>query len=227
MNGFDYFAGSLVKFGGTPYATVYTEGQNSDNYTPVYSLVTATGLGDPLTGNSVESASAFSRRTRPARFTARWRAISTASTHRRRPRRRLTTLSSPRAVRRPRILVLQRTANQLPVDWPVLAGKLPGADTLAGQIDAYRFISTTLVRGKYLKEVRGNSGRPPLLFSAARPIRSSTITPRSARPAAADVGADDAGARDALLHEHRGRQQRSRLPATPTSARGTAMSSSR
>lgn len=60
---------------------------------------------------------------------------------------------SPCAVNRP--TSLQRTANLMPVDWPVRSAVLPGADSLAGQIDAYRFISATLVRYKYLKEVSG------------------------------------------------------------------------
>ena len=155
-NGFDSLASTLVKFGATPYATVYAEGQNSDNYVPVYSLVTAAGLGDPLTGNSVESSSQFSQQAQTGTIHGTLaRNLNGLYTPSQTSQETFDTLIA-KGGSETEDFVLQRTANQLPVDWPVMAGKLAGADSLAGQIDAYRFISTTLVRGKYLKEVRGN-----------------------------------------------------------------------
>jgi hypothetical protein len=156
VNGFDYLAASLVKFGGTPYATVYKEGQDNKNYIPVYSLVTAAGLGDPLTGNTVESSSAFSQQAQTGTVHGTLaRNLNGLYTPSQTSQETYDTLIAKGGTET-EDFVLQRTANQLPVDWPVMAGKLPGADSLAGQIDAYRFISISLLRGKYLKEVRGN-----------------------------------------------------------------------
>ena len=151
----------LEQLGGTPALATYGSGQtNADtDYTPAYSLVTATGLGNPLAGPVAESSTAL--------IGSAGQTGTLAGTL---ERNNDAGLFTPGQINQEftgvliakggldNQSVINTQAVRAPVDWPAQsqATKLPGADSIDGQIAAYRFISLSLLRDKYAVGISGS-----------------------------------------------------------------------
>ena len=140
------FGGALEKLGGVPISTLNLYAPGS-----AYSFVTCLGCGNPLTGNSALSTTAYAQQgqtgtlhgilqrnlkglywpTRASQETAGSSAVSD--------------------------FTLDTITSQQPVEWPELSGNLlPGASSVAGQVSAYQYASYQLITQYYIKGAEGD-----------------------------------------------------------------------
>lgn len=150
----------LQQLGGTPAYTTYGNGQTSRDtaFTPAYTLVTASGLGNALAGTVAESSTVLL----PTH--AQTGTISGTL------ERGVSGLFTPGQVSQEftgaliarggldDLSVINRVAVQAPVEWPAQSASvlLSGADSIEGQIAAYRFISLSLLRDRYALGISGS-----------------------------------------------------------------------
>ena len=140
------FGGALEKLGGVPISTLNLYAPGS-----AYSFVTCLGCGNPMTGNSALSTTAYAQQgqtgtlhgilqrnlkglywpTRASQETAGSSAVSD--------------------------FTLDTITSQQPVKWPELSGNLlPGASSVAGQVSAYQYASYQLITQYYIKGAEGD-----------------------------------------------------------------------
>lgn len=156
-NGFLEFSHALAALGGTPNLTQSLLSPNS-----AYTFISSPGIGGPLTGNSVESTTVLAaqgqtgfvhgimqRNLNGLYMTSQVNQDSPAL------------YAAKGGVNDPEFK-LTETAVQQPVDWPSSSTTIlltqpnptcpscPGADTIAGQVSAYRFISYYLLNWYYM-----------------------------------------------------------------------------
>lgn len=151
---------ALWALGGTPAYTTYYGTQNNTN-TPnaAYTLVTASGLGNPLSGPAVESSTALL-----ATHGQTGTVIGTLE------RNGNAGLFTPGQINQEFTsvliskggldsqFILNTVALDAPVEWPAESQtvKLSGADSIQGQNSAYRFISHSLLSDKYAAGITGS-----------------------------------------------------------------------
>jgi hypothetical protein len=151
----------LEAVGGTPAYTTYGLSQSSTDtgYTPAYTLVTANGLGNPVSGPVVESSTVL--------LSSNGQTGTVAGTLERDTQNGFFTPGQINQEYTNLLIqkggldnefVLNTTALQAPVDWPAESATqlLPGADSLDGQMSAYRFVSLSLLRDRYAVGISGS-----------------------------------------------------------------------
>jgi hypothetical protein len=151
-NGFMEFSQAVQALNGTPNLTLSTGSTGS-----AYTLISSPGNGGPLNGAAVESTTALAAQGQsglvhgilqrnlnglflPAQTSQESQALFAVKGG----------TSSPD-------FKLTEAALQQPVDWPSSSQTtlLPGADSIAGQIAAYRYMSAVLLEYRYIKGVNG------------------------------------------------------------------------
>jgi hypothetical protein len=158
--GFGALSSALQQMGGTPAYATYGPGQNSTNTPlPAYTLVTATGLGNPQSGPVAESSTfLLSTHGQTGTISGTLERDNDAG------------LFTPGQINQEftsvlidkggldNAFVLNTTALTAPVDWPEESQtvQISGADSIAGQIGAYRFISLSLLNDKYVLGISGS-----------------------------------------------------------------------
>ena len=153
------FTTSLTALGGTPSLTTYPETGWNTTLTPAYSLVTAASLGNALSGPVAESSTVLlNDHGQTGTIMGTLQRTNTAG------------VFTPGDVNQvyPQMLIdnggldnqftTSTVALQQPVTWPALdqSNLLAGADSIAGQINAYRFISYSLLTNKYMVGASGS-----------------------------------------------------------------------
>jgi hypothetical protein len=153
------FTTALTSMGGTPSLTTYPATGWNSAVTSAYTLVTASGLGNALSGTVAESSTVLlndhgqtgtimgtlQRNNDGGLFTP-------ADTNQEYPQLLINNGGMDNQ------FVTTTVALQQPVAWPALdqSHLLPGADSIQGQIGAYRFISYSLLTNKYIVGASGS-----------------------------------------------------------------------
>ncbi|MBS1849896.1 MAG: Ig-like domain repeat protein [Acidobacteria bacterium] len=154
-NHYDTFRGIIESLGGSPRATLFWDFTNGGYHAnPAYTFMMGSGMGDPLTGHAVVSASAYADQGQTG-FVHGTLA------------RNINGLYQPYQSSQQKDddddktagpdFTLTKLGAYPPVAWPELSGnKMNGADSVAGQEAAYHYISYTLITNYYIDGAAGN-----------------------------------------------------------------------
>ena len=161
-NGFYEFAGELQAFGGTPniVQSLFTPGST-------YTLVTAPGIGGPLTGGDVESSSAFAAQGQTGFVHGiMQRNLNGLYQPHQTNQEPVSVFGAKGAFKSPEFKLTEAVLQQ-PVDWPSSStttllsqyncGNCLGANTIAGQVAAYKYMSYYLLNFYYMQGIAPNS----------------------------------------------------------------------
>lgn len=154
-NGYDRFRGIIESLGGSPRATLFWDfGTQAFHTKPAYTFIMGGGMGDPLSGNAVVSASAYAGQgqigfvhgTMARNINGLYQPYQTAQQKD----------DADDQAAGPDF-TLTKLGAYPPVAWPELSGTLmSGADSVAGQEAAYHHISYTLLTNYYIDGVSGD-----------------------------------------------------------------------
>ncbi len=147
--GFIDFTRVLEGLDGSARATLFTNNVNSQ----VYTFVTSLGLGDPLTGGSVQSSTAYSDSGQTGFVHG---ALSRNQNGLYSPTQTSQQINAADDAAAGPDYTLSKATIQQPVVWPEFGdAPISGADSAAGQTAAYRYISYTLITQHYIKGAAG------------------------------------------------------------------------
>ncbi len=140
------FGDALEKLGGVPISTLnlYTPGS-------AYSYVTCAGCGNPVTGYSALSTTAYAQQGQTGTLHGILERYLNGLFC---PMRASQETAGSSAVSD---FTLDTITSQQPVKWPELSGQpLPGASSVAGQVSAYQYASYQLITQYYIKGAQGD-----------------------------------------------------------------------
>jgi hypothetical protein len=152
-NGFTAFSNALDALNGSSRLT-----QSLLSRTSAYTLVTSNGIGGPLNGNAVESTTVLSAQGQTGLVHGiLQRNLNGLFLPQQTNQETVPTFTLKGGIKSPEFK-LTEAAQAPPVDWPSSSAttKLSGADSINGQIAAYRYFSYVLLKNVYLPNITGD-----------------------------------------------------------------------
>jgi Bacterial Ig-like domain (group 3) len=152
-NAFTAFSKALEALNGSSRLT-----QSLISPTSAYTLITSNGIGGPLNGNAVESTTVLSAQGQTGLVHGiLQRNLNGLFLPQQTNQETVPTFTLKGGIDSPEFK-LTEAAQAPPVDWPSNSAttKLPGADSISGQISAYRYFSYVLLKNVYLPNITGD-----------------------------------------------------------------------